>query len=333
MAGDRTAQEHAAAVFEGWYAGLTVHRSSGGPARGTIAAGLVVLERLRHDFNLDLSAHRARGQSQIKGMGAAAVQRILREFGETRPFLREGGRTNRGGPGDIAGMLDAIRTMKLDRLPPEDRNGILRELQQILVARVRDFHNRQRLRIAYERSKSTWQTLHNVLSAATERGNGGPVAQHLVGAKLELRFPSASISNESYSTADVQTGRPGDFLIESTAFHVTIAPMLPLYEKCERNLADGFRVYVLVPDDVLMGTRQIANGMVTLSGRVAIDSIESFVSQNIDEMSTFSESQVVYRFRRFLEAYNKRVDEVEVDKSMMIEIPSNLASNTDANGI
>jgi hypothetical protein len=49
-------------------------------------------------------------------------------------------------------------------------------------------------------------------SSPGQSGKDGPVAQYLVGAKLALRFPTEKIGNESYSTADVQLNRPGDFL-------------------------------------------------------------------------------------------------------------------------
>ena len=54
-------------VIDEWYSRLPVHKASGGPAKGTISAALVVLERLKSNCNLDLESHRAPGGSQIKG--------------------------------------------------------------------------------------------------------------------------------------------------------------------------------------------------------------------------------------------------------------------------
>jgi len=53
-------------------------------------------------------------------------------------------------------------------------------------------------------------------------------------------------------------------------------------------------------------------------------SIETFVSQNLEELSVFTTKGLVSGFRRLLETYNERVDRVETDKSMMIDIPRNL---------
>lgn len=315
-------KKHTLSIFKNWYDNLPAHKSSGGPAKGTIAAALVVLEHLKTGCNLDLEAHRAPGGSQIKGAGGQAVKRILERFGEKRPFAKEGGRTNRGGPGDIKPLLDALNKSGFDKCAAEERNIVLHEMQQILVGKVIEFHNKERIKLVYEPSKTTWQAVQSLLAQARETGKEGPLAQHLVGAKLELRFPKIEIGNESYSTADDQLGRPGDFCIGDTAFHVTVAPMPALYQKCQKNVDDGFRIYLLVPDRTLNGARQ--NADLILPGKIAVESIESFVSQNIEELSVFSKQKLATGFRQLIETYNKRVDACEIDKSMLIELPKNL---------
>ncbi len=315
-------KDRALKVFESWYKKLPVHKPSGGPARGTIGAALIVLDRLKGDFDLNLESHRAAGQSQIKGASGAAVSRILSKFVENRPFIKEGGRTNRGGPGDIGKMLEAIGTTRLEHLTTVERNEVLEYLQLFLVEKVREYHNRQRLKVIYDPSQSTWQSINDLLSSARDTGKEGPVAQYLVGSKLQLRFPHVQIGNESYSTADDQLGRPGDFQVGDTAFHVTVAPMPAVYEKCKRNIEEGLRVYLLVPDRCLVGARQNADTIAP--GKISVESIESFVGQNIEELSIFSKDRIVEGFLRLLETYNQRVDATETDKSMMIEIPRNL---------
>jgi hypothetical protein len=316
------AEKKALDAFNDWYRGLKNHSSSGGPAKGTIAAGLVVLDRLKLDFVLDLEAHRAPGGSQIRGASGQAAKKILEGFGEVRLFSKEGGRTNRGGPGDIKTMLEAIHGAGLHVLEVEKRNNILTQLQLYLVERVKEFHSRERLRFVYDTSKSTWNLMQDVLIAAKESGKEGPVAQHLVGAKLQLRFPDKKVSNESYSTADDQLGRAGDFHIEDTVFHITVAPMPAVYEKCRSNLNDGLRCFLLVPDRSLSGARQ--NAALLLDGKITVESIESFVSQNIEEISQFSKRRLPEGLMRLFVEYNTRVEGIEVDKSLKIEIPKNL---------
>jgi Domain of unknown function (DUF4928) len=309
-------------VMEVWYEQLPKHKSTGGAARGTIAAGLVILEHLKETFDLDLKAHRAAGGSQLKGAGGAALGKILAKFGETRQFLKEGGRTNRGGPGDIDRMLKAVESLGLESYSSQDRVKVIEELQKFLVEKVQEYHSRQRLKFSFIASQSVFQTVADLLGVARMNGKEGPVAQYLVGAKLQLRFPELKIGNESYSTADDQLGRRGDFLIGDTVFHVTVAPMIGLFAKCRQNVADGMRVYLLVPERALMGARQIAEQ--ELPGQLTVTSIESFVSQNIEELSTFSQDKLIPGMFRLFSLYNERVDGVEIDKSMLLEIPDNL---------
>jgi hypothetical protein len=310
------------AAFALWYDSLPLEANKF-PARGTIAAALVVLAHLKEDYDLNLDSHRAKkGQAQIRGLGGKAISKVLAEFGETRPFLSEGGRTNRGTPGAIGSLLKCLEAMKLEKLKAEDRNGVLRMLQRLLVEKVQEFHGRQRIKFVFDPSKTTRQTIHEILEAAQQTGKLGPVAQYLVGAKLQLRFPEIKVSNDSYSTADVQLGRKGDFLIADTAFHVTVAPMPAVYEKCKTNVDAGWRVYLLVPESAVVGARQ--NAELLAQGKVAVESIESFVGQNVEELSTFSHKGLLTEFSKLLATYNERVYATESDKSMMIEIPVNL---------
>lgn len=310
-------------IFEDWFSTLPTYNSTGGlPARGGIAAALLVIERLKEKYTLSLNAHRASGQAQIQGLTPAAIKRILGRFGETRPFLAEGGRTNRGGPAIVESMLKMLRPLELEKNDVDTRNAVLNEFQRFLVEKVREYHGRKRLTIVYDPSRTTWSIIHDLLREADETGKAGPVAQYLVGAKLQLRFPEITVSNDSYSAADVQTRRLGDFQIGDTAFHVTVAPNMPVYEKCKRNLDAGVRVYLLVPDDYCTGARQ--NAEQAASGRIAVESIESFIANNIEELSTFTKGNLISGFRRLLETYNRRVNEVEMDKSMLVDIPANL---------
>jgi len=318
-----TNTEQALQAFEEWYDSLPTYAIAGnGPAKGTIAGALVVLEHLKADYNLDIEDHLAKSGTQIRGASGKAVAGILARFGETRRYLSEGGRTNRGLRKDIEPLLAALETLSLDGLSESDRKRVLGEMQGFLVERVRAFFNRQRIKFQFEPSKSVWQLLHNILETAKVRGQEGPVAQYLVGAKLTLRFPEREIVNLSYSTADVQTDRPGDFALEDTAFHVTVAPQSGLFDKCKQNLQDGLRPYILVPGGMQVGIRQLADRVAP--GQITVTSVESFVAQNVEELSCFSNKQLVTGLRALLEKYNERTDEAENDKSMLIRIPANL---------
>lgn len=317
-----TPQERALAEFESWYRTRTIYPGSDGPAKGTIGGALVVLDHLKTSFDLNIDTHTAEGGTQIRGASGLAVKRVLAEFGETRRYVSEGGRTNRGLRADMVALLEAIQRSGIGALAEDKRNSILEQLQQYLVDRVREFHDRQRITFRYDPAQSAWQSIRDILDEAKKRNKEGQVAQYLVGAKLQLRFPDIEVRNTSYSTADQQQNVPGDFLVGDTAFHVTVAPMLPLFEKCCANVESGRRVYILVPEAVVAATRPMAERM--LEGRLTVASIESFVAQNLEELSGFSEHKLAAGFHRLLEMYNKRTRAVELDLSLLIEIPENI---------
>jgi Domain of unknown function (DUF4928) len=308
--------------FIKWYQSLKAVKANKGPANGSIATALVVLNHLMEDYNLDFNTHVAEGGMQIKGASGSAVATILKSFGEERPFAKEGGRTNRGGPSEVRLLLESLKELKLETYEVEKRNGIIYEMQSFLVDRIKDYHNRQKIKLTYNPALSTWYVIHNLLLIATAEGKAGYIAQHLVGAKLQLRFPDIKVSNESASTADMQTQRPGDFLVGHTAFHITVAPMPAVFDKCKHNITQGYKPFLLVPDTKLIGTRQ--NAEQVSERQIAVESIESFVSQNIDEISVFHKDNLTNSIKNLITIYNQRVDEIETDKSLMIELPSNL---------
>jgi len=314
---------HAPDQFEAWYRSL--QKYSGFPAKGTMAGALVVLDQLKEAYDLGIDAHTAKGGSQISGASGAAVRRILANFDETRPFVSEGGRTNRGLRGDIETMLSVLKSLKLTKVAKERRNKVIEDCQRFLVDQVRKFHSRQRIEIAFDPSMTTRDLVQQFLANAKEREQSGQVAQYLVGAKLALRFPDLEISNDSYSTADKQLGRAGDFLVKDTAFHITMTPMDNVYVRCRKNAEQGLRIYLLVPDDHVQSARRRAKDEVP--GRVAVESIESFVGQNVEEMANFSQDEHKAMFHRLLVTYNQRVKAIEVDKSVMIKIPTNLVKH------
>jgi hypothetical protein len=305
-----------------WYRSLKIVKANNGPANGSIATALIVLNRLRVDFDLDFNAHIAEGGMQIKGAGGAAVAGILKTFGETRPFAREGGRTNRGGPFEIKSLLETIKTISLENKTETERNEVLLSMMGFLVERVKDYHNRQKIKFTFNPSHSTWHIIHQLIEESASLGKAGYLAQHLVGAKLELRFPEIHVTNECASAADIQTQRPGDFLIGNTVFHVTVSPMPAVFEKCQQNIYQGYSPYLLIPDKKLIGARQLAEQL--CGNEITVESIESFVSHNINEISVFDRNNLTSNFKALVLIYNRRVDEVETDKSLMIELPKNL---------
>ncbi|MEN6405623.1 MAG: DUF4928 family protein [Thermoguttaceae bacterium] len=319
---DAQHETQAIQVLDDWYDGLELYQDKL-PAKGSIAAALHVLGRLQPDYNLDISSHVAGGESQIAGLSAAALKKSLAEYGETRVLSAVGGRSNRGARGDVAALLAAMKSLNLAAQSESNRVKALKAMQRHIVEKyVPLYFSVKRVKATFNINDTTWKFIHSILDNARQSGKGGPVAEYLVGAKLSLRFPKKDVRNKRFSESDVQAGYYGDFQIGNTVFHVTVAPMPELFEKCKCNLEQGLRVYLLVPDAIVIGVRQ--NTALQVGGRIAVESIESFVATNVDELCEFDGDQLKSGFCKLLEAYNARVDAIELDKSMLIEIPANL---------
>jgi len=309
-----------------WYES---HRSDDGVVRTNVMTVPLVLTDRAAGGGLPLREQDYLTRSQVRGLSGATVSRILGRHGIDRPFTSEGGRTSRGTQGlasELAGRLNAAPVrLRLEALSPEDARQVWLEAQRRAVARLKtDFFDRQRLEIEVNLNHSTRRIVGGVLRAAKDRGLGGPVAQHLVGAKLALRFPGLDIPNHRYTTADQQTSRAGDFAVGDTVFHVTVSPTEKLVgEKCQANLRDGLRPLVLVPEDMV----PTAKGLTQTQGKpdeIGVVSLEDFVAFNIDELAEFERAKAGATLRDLLQEYNRRVEAAESDPSFRIAIPSNL---------
>lgn len=315
--------------IEAWY-------DTKATARGTIntnvmAVGIVMLDHMAVAFPLTEPVYVSAQASQVKELGGAKIREILARYGEMRQFRSEGGRTSRGSlvlARQFAELLNASQaaTPYMDASPAE-RAFARQVIQHWIVTLLQDqYFNRQRIKAELDHRKPVKSSVRMLLEAARERGGttAGAVAQHLVGAKLSLRFSGREISNESYTTADQQTERPGDFLVGDTAIHVTMSPGENLISnRCRANLHAGYRPLVLVPEDREAAARQLVDNA-DLDERVAVNSIEDFVGQNIEEIAGFSDPGIKSGLRDLLERYNERVQAVESDPSLRIAIPENL---------
>lgn len=295
-----------------------------------MTAGLMLTDLMADAFPLEEDDYLT--TSQVKGLSGDRIKAILARHGESRQFTREGGRTSRKTMAHCRELAQVLNTSLgagayLDATA-EEQEEVRDLLQEWFVGRVRaDYLEGQRIAAdELDPNKPSKRAIAGLLQAAQVRGGyaAGAVAQHLVGAKLSLRFPDSPIGNESYSTADQQTDRQGDFRVGDTAFHVTMSPGDNLMSnRCRANLRDGFRPLVLVPEVRVEAARQLAENA-GIGDRVGVSSIEEFVGTNIEELATFTSQGIRSGLRALLERYNERVEAVESDPSLRIEIPGNL---------
>jgi hypothetical protein len=310
-----------------WY---EAQRNSNGNVHSNVmCAGLYMTEFLAMHFPLEKNDFSTK--SQVKSASGSQAQKLLAQHGEERKFTSEGGRTSRATLDHAISLArlfnDRGTKLGLGDLDQSERVAVAAYLQRWFVDRVReDYFGRRRIEADINPDSPVRTAVAALIEAGRLRGGNtaGAVAQHLVGAKLKIRFPQADVNIESYTTADAQTGRAGDYQIGHTAIHVTMSPSEKLFsERCADNLRHGYRPRVLVPDNRVAAASQLAANC-ELAERVAIQSIEDFVGTNIEEIGGFSRDGVRECLRELLVEYNSRIEQGESDKSLKIEIPQNL---------
>ena len=293
-------------------------------AIGIANGGLHLVECFRVAFPLSSEDFASRRASQVKGLSGPSGDRIIARFLKGMSSIgTEAGRTSRGTLPAVGLLADRLNGIAEARsLTPRQRARAADEMQRWLIENpIKAYFQRQKLAPSLDPRRATAANVVSILSAARERNQAGPVAQHVVGAKLALRFPDMSIENFGYSAADAAGKRPGDFVVNRAVFHVTMAPSMLVLRKCKRNIRDGYRPLLLVPEDRKAGTTQMAESM-GLGPEIGILAIEAFVGQNLEEIAEFQEFGRL--LRRLLEIYNDRVAQAEPDPSLLIEIPDRL---------
>lgn len=150
-------------------------------------------------------------------------------------------------------------------------------------------------------------------------GSADIVEQHLVGAKLEQRHPNIQISNQPGHAANMSTSGSGDFQVGTTCYHVTANPSLSLLKKAASNLGGGLFPVILVPSSKVSKAKHLAEEQ-GIDARIEVFAIEDFVAQNIIEISEGQQQSFVETMRSIIEKYNRRLEEVETDMSLKIEL-------------
>lgn len=286
-------------------------------------AGLIVSRMMADGMPITDDRLYSDGKSQVRGLSGPAIAKILEQHGETRIFTREGGRTSRGTVFLAAAIRDVLNNTQLSGSDPVDVVYISSQLEAFFTKCVRiDYFDKQRITVDIDHTKPLSSVVSDILKAAAERSDKptGAVLQHLVGAKLQLRFPNEKIGTDRANAADLHTDREGDFQVGTTAFHVTTAPMEKLISRCVENKRAGYRPVILTLDSKVQAARQMADN-VGMSEQISVQSAEIFIGTNIEEMSTYDGDHIRYSLAKLIRTYNKRIHDIEVDKSLMIDEP------------
>jgi hypothetical protein len=268
-------------------------------------------------FPLRSENHVTEERGQVKGLGKAAVQKILGEHGITRVLAEEGGRTSRGGMGLMESYLAEANTLHAA--------GIwdAKKIESWWIERVRLFFATKPFKMRLDPAKSIRTGLRDLFTQIQKRQKDsagtmflGTVFQHLVGAKLEIVMDK-KVHHHSHSTADSPTGRSGDFVIGQTAIHVTTAPGEALIRKCRANLGAGLQPIIITMTRGCITGEELAGED---SERIEFIDIEQFLTANIHEWGKFDAANHRSSLERLIKEYNAIVATHERTPGLEIEL-------------
>ncbi|TFB91458.1 DUF4928 family protein [Cryobacterium sp. HLT2-28] len=293
-----------------------------------MATGLMVGGYMGGGLPITPQRYRSRGGSQLLNISGSFIETVLAQHDELRRFTSEGGRTSRGtlvlGEALVTIMNDSARVAMYAQMSVAERDSAAASLKGWFVERLQvDFFNRQRITAQIDASKPVQVAVHALIDAARrkDQSSAGAFVHHLVGAYLDRQFPQSGVNSETYTTADLQTQRSGDYQIGGTAVHVTMRPTEALFDRrCRDNIAKKLRPLVLVPDSAVSAATQLAE-IQNMQDHVSVQSIETFIGTGVEEAGLYESKTIRTQLRGLLEAYNERVGRIEPDPSLLIAIP------------
>jgi hypothetical protein len=242
---------------------------------------------------------------------------ILETYGIPSSYLKEV--TTRQGHQDGQRLFEQFGWgAKFSVLSEADKEKLLLDLIDRLLLYAKTWLLRQNLKLDIDRRQTPSFWINLIVENAKDR-SGGVVEQHLVGAKLERRFKEIDIANFPAHAADYQTDRGGDFNISNLVYHVTATPSRNVLQKCVSNIRVGLHPILLIPRNQENKARVLAQDE-GIDKELTIISIEDFIAMNIIELATEENKDFFTILREIVNIYNKRLEEVETDLSLRIEV-------------
>ena len=287
--------------------------------KGGLCVGLVVTRTAqKSQFPLSASELRTEEGGQVRGLGKAAVQSILAEFGMTQVLAEEGGRTSRGSLGLMETYVAALNR--------EWKQGKL-DLDLVLawwIDKVKLHFASKGPRFHFDNGKSIAANLADIFAQAVEiqKNAGGAnyvgaMLQHLVGAKLDIVLGAGVVAHYGYSVADHSTERGADFEVHEVAIHVTTHPTEALVRKAAANLKAGLKPIIVTLSEGVVGAAYLLKDT---EWRDRIDVIDAtqFLTANVYERSLFRVGECRMTLSTILARYNEIVAYCETDPVLRI---------------
>lgn len=310
--------------FDDWL--LSVSRVSRSSA-GTFAGMAIVIEKLLGNYDLGNPAIFTEGGGRIAGHNRDAATKIAHKHDKRIVINSIGGRTSPGPAQGAHKFLRQLKPLALDALSTEDRFNFLFECQRLCVVRLAELQNQQKFQFTFSLLKPLQVAIGRLINESKrESDHVAALAQHLVGAKLEVRFKNDLTSEQFRKNRDcysaVDTSKAGDLEMGDHVFHVSISPNSGHIQKCVKNLGDFKHPIMLVPESKKTAANALAHDNEDARGKVDIRGIEAFVSQNIDELGKFESDKIRAELVKLLNAYNDRIDNSEKGRPYLkIESP------------
>jgi len=288
---------------------------------GAICVGLHVSDVAKSlEFPIDPETLKSGKGSQVSGLSGGRIKKLLKRHGEDRLFSREGGRTNRGSVDDMLLYVEFLN--KLHFSGSLDLN----EAEAYWAKQASTFLDRDPFKLRTDSSWSTQAIVSDLLQQAYKRQSSiggathfaGALIQHLVGAKLDSVLGVGKIVHHSFTTSDDQRGRPGDFQVLTTSFHVSTSPSPSLIERCKINLQDNYAPVIVSTSEGVKFAIELARRE-NIADRIEFIEIEQFIATNVLEKSRFDPSIRSTELLNIVKRYNEIIDLAETQPSLRIE--------------
>jgi hypothetical protein len=292
-------------VLAGWCRNYLGTRATAAAFRARVAAGLLLLDRLKWYYEPDDDAHFLPDGS-FYGGNDEALRRALRPFSWTAASLRRRPAAERFVPEAIRVLLSVLRTLRLESEPESHRTFVLEEAQRILLDLARKRLFWRPIRITSRNERIHAHMVRAILETAAAEGKADPVVRNLVAAFLTLRF----------SDLDGVVSVDRSHILDAT-FYISLRAKPGHYDAMRQDSLIGLRRHLLVSSARLTSARETED---FAPGRFRIDSVERFISSDTKVFEASGRTRNGVRLPALLDAYNDRVTRFGDDRSLLIQV-------------
>jgi hypothetical protein len=160
-------------------------------------------------------------------------------------------------------------------------------------------------------SSSTW--IKDILKS-TQQSSNGRVEHHLVGATLQSRYKNLPIKLLTSKTSKVS-----NFAVNQIIYYIGAYPSQGLIQACVENISMGIHPILLLPVEQKNKAQILAQDE-GIEKELTIISLEDFFAINVIELATEGKKDPFTVLKEIVQIYNKRLEEVETDLSLRIEV-------------